>query len=110
MIFDGITKAEAFFFHTNDERHWHSFIEMEIDDDENVFYVRSSDYDGWEWRFHYTTSNYELVKHIIFDVAFDANDMEEIIDALEKIFADVFREIVDWCYYCEAGCESCECK
>lgn len=105
MIFNGMLKTEALFFHLENDRNEVHFIEMERDGDEGVFYVRVCCDDEWEWKFVDTASNYELVKHAIFDIAFDSHHMGELIEGLDEVFKDIFNTIVIW--DCE---ETCDCE
>ena len=119
MIFNGIIKTEALFFHLDSNRDEMCCIEMERNCDEGVLCVRSCN-DDWEWNFFDEASNYELVKHAIFDVAFGANNTKELIYGLDEIFESVFKKIVAWegeevcdcdgdCD-CNGGCNHCGCK
>lgn len=117
MNYNGTTKAELIYWHREDNKNDCHFITMEIDGDENVFYVRTCCNSDWEWKFHYTVGNYELVKHVIFDVGFDSENMADLLWNLDGIFEDIFDEIVVWdececngnCE-CDNGCEHCGCK
>ena len=113
MNYYGTEKAEFIYFNTDrneDEMH---FIEMERDCMEPVFYVRTCCSRDWEWVFYDNATNYEMVKHVIFDVAHACEDMEEFMRELDEIFEEIFNEIVVWdeCECdCENGCNHCNCK
>jgi hypothetical protein len=117
MIYNGTDKAEIIYFHNeNDKRDLH-FITMERDSDNHVFYVRACCNSEWEWKFHYTLANYEMVKHAIFDIGFDSENMADMLWNLDSIFEDIFDEIVVWEEHecngnceCDNGCEHCGCK
>ena len=117
MVYYGTDKAELIYFYLDGNKDDMHFIIMEQDCDENVFYVKSCCNSNWEWKFHYTVTNYEMVKHAIFDAGFDSYDTEEMLWRLDEIFEDIFDEIVIWdeCECngdcdCETGCEHCGCK
>lgn len=113
MIYYGTDKAELIYFHLDEDKNDRHFVTMEQDGDENVFYVRSCCNPNWEWKFYYTATNYEMVKHAIFDVGFDSVNMEEMLWELDGYFEDIFDEIVVWdkCECdCENGCEHCNCN
>jgi hypothetical protein len=116
MIYNGTAKAELIYWHLDGDKTNVHFIAMEIDDDEPVFYVRTCCNEDWEWKFHYTVGNYEMVKHAIWDAGFDSADMEDMLWALDDIFEDIFEDIVIWDEECEAtcdcesGCNCCNCK
>ena len=115
MIYNGTEKAELIWFYQNEDKNDRHFIIMEQDCDENVFYVRTCCNSDWEWKFYYTASNYEMVKHAIFDAGFDCEDMMDYLYALDEIFESIFDEIVifdncDCDCDCENGCNHCGCK
>jgi hypothetical protein len=55
-----------------------------------------------------------MVKHAIWDAGFDADDMSDMLWALDEVFESIFDEIVIWDKECECdcdtGCEHCNCK
>ena len=108
MIFDGTMKSEALFFHLDNDKSAVHFVEMERDCEEDTFRVSVCCDDEWEWKFYDQASNYDLVKHAIFDVAFDADNMTELINGLDAVFEEYFYEIV--AFECNCGCENCNCK
>lgn len=110
MIFNGMLKIETLFFNLESDVNQICFIEMEKDCDEDVFYVRSSHDDKWEWKFSDEKCNYELVKHAIFDIAFDSYDIESLIEGLDEVFEDTFYDIVVFDCCGNGGCTNCTCK
>lgn len=114
MIFNGTVKTEALFFHLENDSDYVYFIEMERDYDDGVFYVRACCSTDWEWKFFDKMSYYELVKHAIFDVAFDSHNIDEFIAGLDEVFEDTFKEIVVWenerTCNCDGSCNNCTCK
>lgn len=116
MIYCGTEKAELIYFHLEDDESERHFIAMERDPDCAVLYVRACCNSDWEWKFHDNASNYEMVKHAIFDAGFDADDMEDFLYELDSVFEEYFDEIVIWdneckgSCDCDSGCEHCNCK
>ena len=86
--------------------------------DENVFYVTTDYDDDWYWVFCLDgVTNYEMVKHAIIDVAFDCDDIDDFLDALNYIFEDTFETIiVEYEHECDCGkcgdtcCDECNCE
>ena len=114
MIFAGMNKTEAFFFHSNNDKNDMHFVEMERDCDECVFYVRVCCDDEWEWKFYDNGCNYDLVKHVVMEDMLVCDDMDELIRALDNDFEEIFDDIVVWdcedTCDCETGCNCCGCK
>lgn len=108
MIFNGIIKTEALFFHLENDTDDLHFVDMERDCEEGTFRVSVCCDDEWEWKFEDKASNYELVKHAIFDVALDAENMTELINGLDAVFEEYFYEIV--AFECNNCCGNCNCK
>ena len=114
MTYYGTEKAELIYFYPNGNKDDLHFIVMERDCDESVFYVRACCNSNWEWKFYDTASNYEMVKHAIFDAGFECEAMDEMLFELDGIFEEIFDEIVIWdeCEAtcdCESGCNHCNC-
>lgn len=108
MIFDGMLKAEAIFFRLENDANEKCFVDMERDCELDVFRVSVSCDDEWEWKFYDKASNYELVKHAIFDVGMDAENVAELMNGLDLVFKEYFDEIV--ACECNGCCENCNCK
>ncbi len=110
MTYYGTDKVELIWFHLGNNKDRH-IISMEQDCNESVFYVRTCCNSDWEWKFDYTTSNYEMVKHAIFDAGFNCESMDEMLFELDEIFEEIFEEIVIWdCECdCDSGCAHCNC-
>ena len=114
MIYCGTEKVELIYFHLDEDENNRHFITMEQDADANVFYVRTCCDLEWEWKFAYTATHYEMVKHAIFDAGFDSEDMHDFLCNLDEIFEEIFDEIVicdcDEACDCDNGCNHCGCK
>ena len=107
MVFNGMMKLETLYFHLENDTTNVCWVEMEKDCEEGIFFVRVRHMsDEWEWTLYNKNSNYELIKHTIFDIAFDAHNAIELIHGLDEIFEDDFNEIVVW----KCCCEHCICK
>lgn len=112
MTYYGTEKAELIYFYLDEDESDLHFIVIERDCDEPVFYVKTCCNNDWEWKFHDTASNYEMVKHAIFDAGFDSKNMRDFLRELDNVFEEIFEEIVIWdneCN-CETGCNHCNCK
>ena len=108
MIFNGMIKAEAIFFRPENDKDVLHFVDMERDCEDGTFRVGVCCDDEWEWKFYDNASNYELVKHAIFDVVLDSGDIDELINSLDEVFEEYFYEIV--AHKCCGCCEDCNCK
>ena len=112
MIYNGTEKMELIYFHLENDESVRHFVTMEIDSDEPVFYVRTCCNDDWEWKFYYTASNYEMVRHAIFDAGLESENMAEMLWTLDAIFEEIFEDIIVWdcdCD-CDGNCENCKCE
>lgn len=111
MIYHGTSKVERIYFHDENNNENVHFIAMEIDCDNPIFYVRTCCNSEWEWKFVYNPSNYDMVRHAIWDVGFDSENIDEALRELDGFFEEIFDEIVIWdeCD-CESGCKHCNCN
>ena len=95
MIFNGLNVTETIWFSQlghEDEAHC---IELIKADDESIFYVTSCCNEDWMWAFHMDgLSNYEIIKHVIMDTAFECVNMYQLLGELDGIFATDFEDIV----------------
>ena len=110
MIFAGMNKIEAIFFHLDNDKNDMHFVELERDCDEDVFYVRMCCDDEWEWKFYDNDCNYEMVKHVVMENVLVCDSMGELFEALDNDFEEIFDKIVAWECDCENGCNHCSCK
>lgn len=95
MVYYGTYKSEGILWHpVHDENDMH-VIMLTKEPDEATFTVNVCCSDEWEWRFDMTSpSNYEIVKHMIMDLAFECSGIDELITAMDEMFAEEFAEIV----------------
>ena len=109
MIYCGTGAFERIFMHDNDleETHW---IDMTMHAEDAVFAVTCCCDDSWEWNFYYGKSDYDRIKFTIMNAIFECNDVDELLDVLDEIFAEDFCDIVveEECDGCCGGCGICE--
>lgn len=105
MNYHGTYATETIYVTTGNEVH---YIELTKSGDDPIFFVTTCCNEDWVWTFNMDMSNYDMVKHVIMDVIFDSEDMEELIDTLDEVFEEVFADIlVDG--ECDCGCNHCGC-
>jgi hypothetical protein len=105
MNYHGTYATETIYVTTGNEVH---YIELTKSGDDPIFFVTTCCNEDWVWAFNMDMSNYDMVKHVIMDVIFDSEDMEELIDTLDEVFEEVFADIlVDG--ECDCGCNHCGC-
>ena len=106
MNYCGTTMCETIFLCNANDIDDEHFIELTKDSDEPVFYVTACCDENWAWAFYMDgMANYEMIKHTVMDVAFECEDMFELMQALDAIFAEDFNDIV--VQACEPCCEHC---
>ena len=94
MFYVGTNMTETIWLSTDDCKNVNC-IELTKVDDESIFYVTASCNEDWVWSFWMDgLSNYEMIKYTIMDAAFECHNINELIDALDEIFADDFADIV----------------
>ena len=108
MMYCGTGSFERILFHDNDLEgtHW---IDITMHKDDAVFAVTCCCDDSWEWEFYYGKSDYDLVKFTIMNAIYDCDDVDELLDALDEIFAEEFGDIAideDECE-CDGCCGGC---
>ena len=81
------------------------YIMLTMFDDKPMFSVTSCCDDDWEYTFTYTRNNYESIKHLIVDMAYECESMEELLDNLSDMFVSEFEDILS---VCDGNCEECE--
>lgn len=115
MIYCSSGSLERLFFHVNnnlEERHW---IDIEMSDSTPTFAVSICCDDEWMWEFWYDKTNYDLVKYVIMDCIFKAEDMDELIEVLDEVFEENFDDIVvetaefqESEIECNGNCRNCQ--
>ena len=120
MIYCSTGNLERIFMHSNndiEETHW---VDISMSRDKPIFAVTCCCDDEWIWEFWYSKTNYELVKHMVMDCIFDAEDMDDLIDSMDETFDEFFMDIVvdetdfheDECDEnfecgCDGNCDNC---
>ena len=115
-----ICTSETIFMHPNDDPHSTHYVELIIDGASPTFAVTCCCNDEWIWEFMYSKTNYDMVKHVIMDVMFDCDSMEELIEELDEVFETEFYDMTCECIeesreykaeeseICDGECENCE--
>ena len=90
------------------------YIELTKSGDDPVFFVTNCCNEDWVWAFDLDMSNYELVKHTIMDTILSCDDMDDLMDTLDRMFGIVFGDIIADCEIecgcdCDNGCNHCGC-
>lgn len=113
MVYFSNYATEGLVFHNQEDVDDMYIIALTKDLDGETFRVEVDFDDDWYWVFKMHPANYEMVRHMIVDVAFDCDNEDELLMELDAMFEDMFSEIVVWdedeCD-CEAGCNHCSCK
>ena len=116
MTYCSTGSLERLFVHENDnleERHW---VDIAMSNDSPTFAVTCCCDDEWIWEFWYDKTSYDLIKHVIMDCIFDAEDMDDLIDAMDEMFDEHFSDIVvdvaelqedEMEFECDGDCEKC---
>ena len=109
MVYYGTYNTEGIVVHIKDDPDDVHVISLTKEFNEAAFTVRVCCYEDWEWKFSLTSSaNYEMVKHMIMDTAFECEDMDELINMLDEIFEKMFSKIVVNEDKCDKHCcENC---
>ena len=110
MVYYGTYNTEGIVVHINGDPDDVHVISLTKEFNEAAFTVRVCCYEDWEWKFSLTSSaNYEMVKHMIMDAAFECEDMDELINMLDEIFEEMFSKIAVDENECnnECCCENC---
>ena len=94
MIFCGNVNAERLIVQPDDNPHSSHYINIVTDKDDPVFYVTCCCDEDWGWKFWYSKTNYEVVKYIIMDCIIASETMDELIDALDEIFEEEYKNIL----------------
>ena len=111
MVYCKTVNVERIAVHPMNNLRNTQFVEITKYGDELVFSVDM--YDGeneWYWEFDMSNpSDYERVKHNIFDAVFECDTMPELAEVLDEIFNDGFEPILikdeyDGCI----GCDGCK--
>ena len=106
MKYIGTYETEIIYFGDEDDQH---YIELIKASDDPIFYVRACCDPSWIYKFCYDVSSYSMIKHTIVDAAFECNDMTELMDLLDDVFAENFDDIIVY-DECDGCCGECKCE
>ena len=107
MVYYGTENTEYIIFHSEGNPEDVHSIAMTKSADTPTFSVKCCCNDMWEHEFYMdNNSDYERVKMSIMDVAFEAETMNELMDMLNEVFEDGFRELLVE-HECNGNCDNC---
>lgn len=112
MVYYSNYTTEGIVFHAKEDVDDFYIIALTKNLDGETFRVEVDFDDDWYWEFEMIPGAYELVKHTVMDVAFECDNVDELLMELNAMIEDCFSEIVvcdDKCS-CEEKCEHCTCK
>lgn len=111
MVYYSNYVTEGIVFHSKDDVDDFYIIALTKNLDGGTFTVEVDFDDEWKWEFDLgCPANYEMVKHMIMDVAFSCENEDELLMELDSVFEEMFEEIVVWDDDCDGDCEHCSCK
>ena len=117
MVYYSNYATEGMVFHAKEDVNHFYIIALTKNLDGETFRVEVNFNDDWYWELEMIPGAYELVKHMIMDVAFECDNEDELLMELDAMFEDCFNEIVIWndeeCEAtcdCNSGCNHCNCK
>ena len=113
MVYYSRYTTEGFVFHSKDDVDDFYIISFTQNLDGKTFRVEVDFDDDWYWELMMNPSNYETVKHMVMDVAFECESEDELLMELDTLFESAFSAIVvcdDEECDCENGCKHCGCK
>ena len=109
MIYCQTTNKECIAVHPLDDINNTQWVELIKYGDISMFAVYVDDgEDEWFWEFDTANpSDYERVKMNTFDAIFGCDTMQELAEALDDIYSEIFGDIliVDECDGCEGCCK-----
>ena len=117
MMLCGVIESERIVVHPDNRPHESHWIDITKDKDGPMFYVTTCCNTDWSWDFWYSTTNYDIVKHLVVDCALTSHTMDELLNELDEAFTDICSDMV---YYdkempeetweCDGDCDNCEFK
>jgi hypothetical protein len=115
MVYYSNYATEGIVFHAKEDADDFYIIALTKNLDGEACRVEVDFDDDWYWEFEMLPGAYELVKHMIMDVAFECENGDELLMELDTLFDEVLSEIVvrDECETtcdCDHGCNHCNCK
>ena len=112
MVYYSNYATEGLVFHSSEDVNDFYIIAMTKNLDGKTFRVEVDFDDDWHWEFEMIPGAYELVKHMIMDVAFECDNEDELLMELDVMIEEGFKDITvkkDECD-CNQKCEHCTCK
>lgn len=112
MVYYNSYVTEGIVFHSNENVDDFCIIAMTKNLDGKTFRVEADFDDDWNWEFEMIPGAYELVKHMIMDIAFECDNEDELLMELDTMIEEGFENIVvnnDKCN-CEQKCKHCTCN
>ena len=112
MVYYSNYVTEGIVFHHSEDVDDFFFFLLTKNLDGKTFRVGVDFDDDWYCEFEMIPGAYELVKHMVMDVAFECENEDELLIELDAMIEEGFSEIVvsnDRCD-CEEKCEHCTCK
>jgi hypothetical protein len=113
MVYYSNYVTEGLVFHAKENVDDFYIIALTKNLDGETFRVEVSFDDDWYWEFDMLPGAYEMVKHMIMEVAFDCESADELLMELDAMFEEMFDDIAVCDEYecnCETGCMHCGCK
>lgn len=117
MVYYSNYMTEGIVFHTREDVNNFYIVALTKNLDGETFRVEVDFDDDWYWEFEMLPGAYEMVKHMIMDVAFDCDNEDELLMELDAMFEEMFDDIAVGHIYsckcecdCETGCMHCGCK
>lgn len=113
MVYYSNYMTEGIVFHAKEDVNDFYIIALTKNLDGETFRVEVDFDDDWYWEFEMLPGAYEMIKHMIMDVAFDCESENELLMELDAMLEDMFDDIAvrDECKCdCETGCMHCGCK
>lgn len=117
MVYYGNYTTDGIVFHSKGDVDDFYIIAFTKNLDGETFRVEVDFDDDWYWELEMIPGAYELVTHMVMDVAFECENADELLMELDAMFEEVFNEIVVWddkkekCNCdCETGCKHCGCN
>lgn len=113
MVYYSNYATEGMVFYAKEDVDDFYIITLTKNLDGETFRVEVDFDNDWYWELEMIPGAYEMVRHMIMDVAFKCDNEDELLMELDTMFEDCFSEIVVWdneeCD-CEHSCEHCTCK
>lgn len=94
MVYCSAGSLERIMFHPYDNLEESLWIDLTMSNCDAAFAVTTCCDDEWIWEFYYDKTTYDLVKHIVMDCVFEAENVEDLIEMLDEAFERSFADVV----------------